>query len=296
MVDRKVAYSQNQIDARNSAQAGSPCSQAPREEGLVTGGVRCCERVAWTYIGAVEQGVLPTLVRHDAVRQASKHVKSTRMPELISIPFSFFEATFTYKQPNLGLWLDRMNVVRAVFAALQPWHLAVDNIEVLTVGKPSEQGIKFKLPEKQSSFFFGPSYCKFSKDNADWPSADETIAILDAALSALIKSAEIEIAKTDTAIALHMQPKTLQFTKILAPLIPGKLAEIGGEVQTAATVIRWRNRTVLIDASVQVANGIFMRFERSFEGKEINFKEIGEQLHTDEDALFAILDVKEDLT
>lgn len=215
------------------------------------------------------------------------------MPELISIPISFFEATFIYKEPNVGLWLDRANVVQALFAVLKPWQVDVDNVDVITTGKPSEQGIKFKLPQKQITFFFGPTLCKFSKDNADWESAEETITIMEAAVSVLTQSGKVEPAKIETVIALHMQPKVLPFMKILGPFVPAPLASFDGEVRTIANIVKWDSRRVIIDGSGQIANGIFLRFDREFSGG-VSYEQIAKQLRADEEALFALLDVKED--
>jgi hypothetical protein len=215
------------------------------------------------------------------------------MPELVSIPISYFEATFNYKEPNVMLWMDRANVVQALFTALKPWHIAVDNVEIITTGKPSEQGIKFKLPQKQIAFFFGPAACKFSKDNADWDSAEETITIMDAAFSTLAESGKIEAATIETIIALHMQPKALPFMKILGPFVPAQLAALDADVKTMASIVKWDKRRVLIDGSGQIANGLFLRFEREFDGTT-TYQQIAEQLRTDEEALFAMLDVKEE--
>ncbi|MGA2425166.1 MAG: hypothetical protein ABSG07_14280 [Terriglobales bacterium] len=215
------------------------------------------------------------------------------MPELISIPLSFFEATFPYKEPNVRLWLDRATVVQDLFTALKPWHIDVDNVEIITTGKPSEQGLKFKLPEKQIAFFFSPTLCRFSKDNADWESAEETIAIMDVAFSTLARSGKIEAAKIETVIALHMQPKALPFMKILGQFVPAQLAALDGEVKTMASIVKWDKRKVIIDGSAQIANALFLRFEREFDGTAA-YQQIAEQLRADEEALFAMLDVKED--
>jgi len=218
---------------------------------------------------------------------------TTDMPELISIPISIFEATFNYKEPNILLWLDRGKTVQAIFTALKPWNLLVDNVEIITTGKPSEQGIKFKLPEKQITFFFGPALCKLSKDNAAWDSAEETITIMDASFSALANSANIEAATIQTVVALHLQPKTLPFIKILGRFVPAQLAALDGEVKTMASIVKWDKWKVIIDGSGQIANAIFLRFEREFEGTT-DYQQIAEQLRADEASLFAILDVKED--
>src|SRR6266853_2533306 len=188
------------------------------------------------------------------------------MPELISIPISFFEATFRYKEPNVKLWLDRAAVVQALFKALKPWNIDVDNVEIITTGKPSEQGLKFKLPQKQITFFFSPTLCRFTKDNADWESAEETITILDVAFSTLARSGEIEAATIETAIALHMQPKALTLMKILGPFVPPQLGALDGDVKTMAVIVKWDKRKVIMDGSGQIANGVFLRLEREFDG------------------------------
>ena len=215
------------------------------------------------------------------------------MPELVSIPISFFEATFNYKEPNVMLWLERATVVQALFTALKPWHIAVDNVEIITTGKPSEQGLKFKLPQKQIAFFFSATLCKFSKDNADWESAEETINIMDVAFSTLARSGKVEAATIETVIALHLQPKALSFMKILGPFVPTQLAALDKEVKTMASITKWDKRKVILDGSGQLANGIFLRFEREFDAKA-TYQQIAEQLRADEEALFALLDVKED--
>lgn len=215
------------------------------------------------------------------------------MPESVITPISYFETTFDYKEPNVMLWLDRVDVVQALFTALKPWNIAVDDVEIITTGKPSEQGIKFKLPQKHVTFFFSPTLCRFTKDNADWESAEETIGIMDAAYSALAMTGKIEAATKKTIIALHMQPKTLPYMDILRPFIPAQLLALDKDAKTMATIVKWDKRKVIIDGSGQIANGIFLRFEREFDGTA-TYAEIATQLRADEEALFAILGVKEE--
>lgn len=196
----------------------------------------------------------------------------------------------------LGLKVTETGVGRHcanTLRTIREGHIDVDDVEIITTGKPSEQGLKFKLPQNKIAFFFGAALCRFSKDNADWASAEETIKVMDVALSTVAKSGKIEIATIETVIALHMQPKTLPFMKILGPFIPPKFAAMEGEVQTMASILKWKERKVIIDGSGQIANGIFLRFERVFDGTT-TYQQISEQLLADEEALFALLDVKED--
>jgi hypothetical protein len=216
------------------------------------------------------------------------------MTEIIVTPISYFEMSIDYEEPNIQLWLDRDAVVQAIFKALKPWNIQVDNVEIITTGKPSEQGLKFKIPEKRVSFFFGPAQCKFTKDSADWESAQETIQIMDAAFSALAKNSGIVVASQKTIIALHIQPKKLPFMDILGPFIPKPILALeSGPATSMASFVKWDKRRIIIDGSGQIANGIFLRFEREFDGKA-SYEEIAAQLKSDEDALFEVLGVREE--
>jgi hypothetical protein len=216
------------------------------------------------------------------------------MPEPVTIPISFFEVAINYERPVFHLWIDRAAVLQGIFDALEPWNPNIDDTEPRSGGKPSEQGIALKLPLKRASFFFGPASCKFSRDDADWGTADETIAILDAALSALTLFGHVVLGKKNTKISLHIQPRTLTFMDILNPFVPRELAAIESQpVRTMATVAKWENRKVTIDGSGALANGLFLKLERDFDAST-TYDEIAHQLRHDEEELFNILGVEED--
>lgn len=216
------------------------------------------------------------------------------MPEIITTPISYFEIEMEYAEPDLKMWLDRINVVQAVWAALKPWNIAVDDIEIVQNGKPSEQGIKFKIPRKLSSFFLGPAYCKFTRDSIDWGVAEETIGIIDVVTTALLSQTQAVIAKRKTTIVLHAQPRNLPFIQITGALIPEALRALeAGTPKTMAIVVKWEGRKITIDGSGSLANGIFLRFEREFDGS-VGFEEIARRLRADEDQIFAILEVQEE--
>lgn len=216
------------------------------------------------------------------------------MSEIVTTVLSYFEFVADYAEPDLQLAFNRAAVVQAIFSAFRRWDITVDDIEVLQTGKPSEQGVRFKLPGKKASFFFGPASCKFSRDDTDWSLAEETIEILHAALAALINAGGVSIASQKTAIALHLQPKILKFSEILRPLIPSSLANLESEpAKTMAVVVKWDDRRVTIDGSGHVANGLFLRLEREFKGNTA-YEEIAEKLKADEEAVFQMLGVKEE--
>lgn len=215
------------------------------------------------------------------------------MPEIVTTPMSYFEVLIEYERPNVKLWLDRAAVVQALFDAFARWNVKVDDVDILTSGKNSEQGIKFRLPEKRVSFFFSPAECRFTRDSTSWETAQETIEILDTAVTTLATTGEIKPATFHTIVALHVQPKSAPFMEILKKIVPAPMAALDDTpARTMASVLKWDKRKVTIDGSGQIANGIFIRYEREFKA-DVSYEDVAHQLRADEDAIFAMLDVRE---
>lgn len=217
------------------------------------------------------------------------------MPELVTIPISIFEIAIEYANPSMKLLVDRAKIVDQLFRAFKPWKIMLDDVEVLQEGRPSEQGVKFKLPLKRTSFFFGAARCKLVRDDADWESADELINILNAGWKTLVEIGAVEAGGYKTSIAMHLQPKALPFIELLKPFAPAPLATLDASpIIAIAGVVKWEKRRVTVDNSGHLANGLFVRMERDFEGTA-TFPEIAGQLKIDEDQLFDLIGVKEDL-
>ena len=216
------------------------------------------------------------------------------MAELVTIPISFFELVVDYERPDLKLLGDRAQFLQAVFEALKPWNPSVDDIDSITTGKVSEQGVNFKIPLKRVALFFGASSCKFTRDAVDWPSTDESISIFDTSSSAFTRFTGIAMGRKRTAVALHIQPRTVRFMDILTPFLARQLAALESEpVQTMATVAKWGKRRITLDGSGALANALFLKFEREFKSEK-TYEEIAQQLKRDEEELFRLLGVEED--
>ncbi len=215
------------------------------------------------------------------------------MAEQITIPISTFEITIAYTRTVLNLWLDRAAVVQAMFDAFQPWSLNIDDVEGITVGKPSEQGVKFRLPLQKVTFFFGPAACKFTKEAATWADAEETLRILTAALDVLIDRGGVELGKRSTSLALHLQPKSIPFKELLWPFLVPAIAQLeDSRAEAMAYVVRWKGRRITLDGSAALANGVFAHLERDFE-PTASFDNIRTILLNDELNLFKLLNVEE---
>ena len=216
------------------------------------------------------------------------------MPELVTIPIAIFEFSADYERPVFKLWIDRSDVIQAIFDAWASWNPRIDDMEAINVGKVSEQGLTIKLPLKGVSFFFTPASCKFTRDNVHWQAADETLAILDAAVSALTRSGGVVLNAKNAGIAMHIQPKSLPFTTLLLPFIASPLVSLDSkQITTMAAVAKWEDHRVTIDGSAVLANAIFLRLERNFPASA-TYSEIVTQLRKDQEDLFRILGVEED--
>jgi hypothetical protein len=217
------------------------------------------------------------------------------MPEKVTIPISYFQYDADYVRPLVSIWMDRANLVQAIFDTLQPWKLEINNVDPITTGKASEQGIKIKLPEKRVTLFFGPASCRFTRENADWASAEEVIQILRSFLTTLTKVSGAALANQKTSISLHLQPRSKPFIELLKPFLSSEMQRLSqSEVTSGASVVKWNARRITIDGSIVVANALYLKLDRDFE-PTVSFEEMAIQLKSDEDSVFQMLDVEEDL-
>ena len=215
------------------------------------------------------------------------------MAEQITIPISTFEVGIVYTRPVLNLWLDRAAIVQKMFDTFQPWNVNIDDVEGITTGKPSEQGVKFRLPLQKITFFFGPAACKFTKEAATWADAEEMLRILTAALDVLVHQGGVELGKRSTSLALHLQPKNVPFRELLWPFLVPAIAQLeNSKAEAMAYVVRWKGRRITLDGSAALANAVFANLERDFE-PTVSLDDIEAAVFNDEVNLLKLLDVEE---
>jgi hypothetical protein len=215
------------------------------------------------------------------------------MAELVTIPISNFELSIAYVRPVLALWLDRASIVQKMFDVFEPWHLSLDDVEGLTTGKPSEQGVKFRLPLQKITFFFGPAGCKFTKESATWPEADEMLRVLTTALEVLVRQGGVELGTVASSLALHLQPRTVSFKELLRPFLAPSIAQLeNSPAEALAYIVRWKGRRITLDGSAALANGVFVHLERDFDAI-VSFEDMKATILSDEVMIFKLLNIEE---
>lgn len=217
------------------------------------------------------------------------------MSEKVSIPISIFDYSSDFVRPVISIWMNRAELVQDMFDALAKWGLNVDDVEGITTGKPAEQGVKIRLPEKKVALFFGPVKCELTRDSVDWSMAEETAEILQAFLSTLQKWKGVQLRNHKAALIMHLQPTTKKFIDLLKPFLPEELRGFEeGEITSGASVVKWKSSRITLDGSAIIANGIYLKYEQEFDSSA-SFETMAKALYAAEQKLFQIIGVEENV-
>jgi hypothetical protein len=223
--------------------------------------------------------------------------ESSLMPELVKIPFSEAFYVGRYARPDVGFFFARrQKVFEGILDAWIPAGLKLANVEAnFGPANVGEHKITFKLPERRITLQFGPDEYTFRKEGSSWETAEVDALLWEQAEAAILDDSEIVIASGQATVAMHLEPTTKQREEILAAFVPDRLQGIATDRQANAfgSHLRFPDGEILIDFSVVVPNGIYVRFSSFFKGRQ-PMKAVLEKLHADEHSYFALLGVAED--
>ncbi len=215
------------------------------------------------------------------------------MPSLIKIPYSTVEFQARFARPVIKLIAGNAEVVQCAIDALLPFGFQFANME--TQGTPTTHKTILRLPERNIVFQFGADGCTFTKDTANWQTAEEDLKVLMAAESSMLAQGAEVVARTVT-VAMHLQLLETPREEILARFTPppflGNLPPEYRPIQFAG-VVKFPSGSILFDNSATVANGIFVRFSSDFDGAG-SLQGVMARVRRDEEFVFSMLDVQED--
>jgi hypothetical protein len=217
------------------------------------------------------------------------------MAELVKIPWASAEYQARFERPYVGfIAYDRPRAFEAVLAALLPFQLRLANTEIVTTGTPADHKAIFRIPEQGISFQFGAEEYRFSKEGASWGTVEEDGHIFLAAEHALMEGSGAKVASCLVTVAMHLQPLTKTREDLLAPFVPEPFKPFLTQrhARTYGNHLLFADGEVLLDFSVGVANGIFVRFSSAFPGHP-PFPDMVAKVRSDQAALFGILGIEE---
>lgn len=216
------------------------------------------------------------------------------MAELVKIPFASSEYRARFEHPYIPfIGLDRPRAFEAVFTALLPFNLRLENTEFISTGTPADHKTIFKLPDRGIRFEFGAEDYKFTKEQPNWSEAEADGQILLTAERALMEGSDANIASCTVILAMHLQPLAKSREEILAPFLPDplKIFLTQRQAQSYGTHLKFADGDGLIDFSLALANGIFFRFSSEFTGHP-PLAEVLAKVRNDQDVWFEVLGVE----
>lgn len=216
------------------------------------------------------------------------------MPELVKIPAATAEVVARFDRPYVGLVIsDRAKVFEALVTALLPFGFRLANTEIVTGGKPAEERVVFRIPERGIAFQFGAEEYRFTKDGAAWSTAAEDGAVWNAAETALLIESGAAVASCTVTLAMHLLPLSKTRDEVIAPFISDPFKQLTDKKAKAfGAHIRFADGgEVLLDYSLLYANGIFLRLSSELGGKPA-IPDIFARMRNEQQQVLKILDLR----
>ncbi|PYV15131.1 MAG: hypothetical protein DMG21_16050 [Acidobacteria bacterium] len=151
-------------------------------------------------------------------------------------------------------------------------------------------------PDKPArSFSLGLGKVLIKAENLDWTETDRFIASHRAAVEVVRKNGGAEIESQRLVVGMHIQLKDRPRKDVTAPLLSPVASQLlDGEADFSGVILLRGKVVFLIDASVGIANGLFVRISREHPG-EVSFEELAKVLRNDEERKFGALQLEGNL-
>lgn len=220
--------------------------------------------------------------------------QAARAKSEAEIAYSAVEYTAFFKAPILEAWAVSPLVIKRLLEALEPWGFRLDGVEDKTRGveKLADWAILFRRTSPVAPGFtisVGLGKLLITIDNPAWTEAENLVATMSAARNVIVEFGRAEIQWQQLALTMHIQIKTRSRKEVTEPLLsPLAFELLDGEVMFPGIILHRQKSSVIIDASVPYANGLFIRMARDH-APERTFQELADVLRRDEEQLFAVL-------
>jgi hypothetical protein len=208
----------------------------------------------------------------------------------VEIPYGVVEFTATFKKPILKAWLGTALIIEAVLDALEPFGFQLDGVDVKTqMEKLTDYAVVFKRSTPGVTLTLQLGRLVIVAENLDWTEAQHSIATAQVAVDTILQHTKAEIAGQNLLLALHIQLKAKPREDVMAPLLsPNAFKLMDGDIRFPGVILQREKSSVVIDASLAFANGLFVRINRQH-GPEVTLTRMSEMLLADEKKLFEVL-------
>ncbi len=209
------------------------------------------------------------------------------------VAYSLLEYTAMFRKAIIEAWGAPAILAASVLSALEPWGFKLDGVEVKThAEKLTEYAIVFRRSDPATpglSLALGLGKVVVTAENLAWTGADQFIAGMRSALEVILRTGRAEIQSQHLGLGMHIQLKTKPRKDITTPLLDPVVFELlDGEVKFPGIVLQRENSSLIIDASLAYANGLYVRILREH-APDATFEQLRDVLHRDEEQLCDVL-------
>lgn len=211
---------------------------------------------------------------------------------LADIQMPFLEYRANYKDPITSIWFDRRqgDIIDALLKALAP-HLLFENIGWNQAPKNlADAHLSFSLPSIFSTILVGVRGVTISVLNPDWSRAPMFVSMFQMAIDALKASIGKELEGQQLTLGFHLKPGVKPFRETVTRFVNAKALN-SEDAGFFGVSVYYPDRFFVIDSSVAVVGGIFIKLNRNYNGGK-RFEEMATILRKDEETTLHYLGLK----
>jgi hypothetical protein len=211
------------------------------------------------------------------------------------ISYSQLEYTAIFSKP---IWGKPANpdVIGPIYDALVPFGFTLEGVETTPNSqKLSELAVAFRRTPPGLTFTIGLGKLHVAAENVAWNEAEQLTKCLKAGSEAVVNNTKALFQSQHVSLAMHIQLKTHNRTEIALPLLsPLALGLMDGEIKFPGVLLQRKGSSITIDASIPLANGLFVRITREH-SQHATFEQMTQALLKDEKQLFDALRIDAEL-
>ena len=195
----------------------------------------------------------------------------------------------TYKEPIIG-GESTQRAARQVFTGLREWDISLENVSVfLFPANLAQAETTFQILQGRFTIKVGLGSASLVVSNPSWSETEAIKKVALALATALRSSGEIEFAKQQLTLEMHVTPAGRSVPDITAPLLPQKLARSKVEDLKACGLIVYRaDASWHVDVSAMFPESLYIRLSHDFE-PQIDFDTMASVLRQEQARLLETL-------
>lgn len=202
---------------------------------------------------------------------------------LADVPLGFLEYRATFSEPIFSAWYEgKSHLIREVYEVLLPRGIDLEKVSWNPTAKNlKEAQITFSVPSPSVIANIGIGDLTIIANNADWSQAAALSSLFHDVLGSVLRVGNTKVHTQQTVLGFHVKPGPKPFREVLKQFINTRA--LGKEdASMYGMVLYGAEHSILIDNSLTIAEGLFVRITRVFPGNT-SFEEMAAILWKDED-------------